>query len=143
MAIETSREESALSLLQRTRAEQADINRHAHVPFDDIIARLNEDGSGDGDVMFDIWRRQIFNWLPGSPDSAFEKLRKVQQVSRADVGILWNCLQLDQMHVQVMPSWDDAQLTPEEVETMLADVTEVGKALATEANWSKDVKALG
>lgn len=141
MAIETSREETALSLLRRTQAEQADINKHAHAPFDDIIARLNEDGSGDGDVMSDIRRRQIFNWLPGSPDG-FERLRKIQQVSRTDVGILWNCLQLDQTHVQVMPSWDDAQLTPDEVEDMLAGVCKVVEALATEANWSRDAKAL-
>lgn len=84
--------------------------------------------------MFDIWRRQVFNWLPRSPDAGSERLRKIQQVSRVNVGILWNCLQLDQTRVLVMPSWDDAQVTPDEVEGMLARVCEVGEALATDAD---------
>lgn len=140
MAIAVSDGASTLDFLHRIQEEQMTINQHAQAPFMNIVAKLNESGEGDGDIMYDVWRRQIFNWLPFLPQ--FERLRRVQQISRADVGILWNCMQVEQTQVMVMPSWDDAQLTPTEVKKMLADIIQLAGALATEANWAAECLSL-
>lgn len=102
------------------------------------MARLNEHGSGDGDVMREVTRRQIFNWLSRMP--TFERLEKIQQVSRTDLGLLWTCVQLEPERVQVNVMWGDAQLGLSEAEEMLADVKRLAEALATKANWSGDVR---
>ncbi|GAB7364539.1 hypothetical protein MBLNU230_g5346t1 [Neophaeotheca triangularis] len=142
VAIKTTGHDSVLELLQKAQTEQGELTANAHAPFDDVVAQLNSDGSGDGDVMVDALRRQIFNWLPSSRLGDFQSLRKIQQVSRTDVGILWNVMQLSATQVAVMPSWDDAQLTPSEVEDMLAEVIRLAEALASEANWRSDLGEL-
>lgn len=140
LAIEVSQGASTLAFLRKIQDEQSAINHHTQAPFLDIVAKLNEAGKGDGDIMYDITRRQLFNWLPSIPE--FERMRKVQQVSRTDVGILWNVMAIEPTQVQIMPSWDDAQLTPTEVKDMLAEMIRLAGALTTEKNWSVECRTL-
>jgi len=142
LSIGISKGASTLDLLRKIQDQQSAITQHAQAPFLDIVSKLNESGKGDGDIMYDITRRQIFNWLPSSTSGGFQNMRKIQQVSRTDVGILWNCMQVEAELVQVMPSWDDAQLTPSEVKGMLGEIVRLAGALTREGNWGMECRAL-
>ncbi|KAK5936785.1 NRPS [Knufia obscura] len=126
---------TVLELLSRIQKEQELLNKHAHAPFGDIAAALGE----DGETMIEVQRRQTFNWLPGTSEAELKNLRKVQQVSRTDVGILWNCVQLKNEQVKVAPSWDDAQLTLEEMEAMLKEIVGIAESIVKEKNWESKI----
>lgn len=130
---------TVLQLLQHLQSEQTLLNKYAHAPFDDVINSLDKQ---DGEVMLDVWRRQIFNWLPSDSDSQYKHLRKIQQLSRTDVGILWNCMQMENEVVRVMPSWDDAQVTLGEAERMLEEVIEIAESLVREDSWGRKVRVV-
>jgi len=70
-------------LLLRLQEEQEGLDAH-----DQLINRLNDDNSNDGDVIVETIRRQIFNWLFGSLTTKEKSLQKVQIVSQADVELL-------------------------------------------------------
>nr|POF01368.1 putative acyl-coa synthetase yngi [Quercus suber] len=140
VAIRPTMGDTVLSFMKQLQEEQELLTTHQHAPFTDVVDALNQDRSGDGDVMVDIWRRQIFNWLPRTSGASFKKLRKMQQISRTDVGILWNCMQLDARSVQIMPSWDDAQLAPGEVKDLLSGLLNIAECLSSSNSWGLTVK---
>lgn len=127
-----------------------------------------EKATADAKTTLSISRRQIFNWLP-SPSSSHHQnhhLHKIQQISRTDCGLLWNFLQLpptssntknhtknnhtttnnnhteneNGVKIQIMPSWDDAQLTCREVSDMLEELGDLAERISRRENWGRGVK---
>jgi hypothetical protein len=106
------------------------------------MRKLNDGGSNDGDVMEEILRRQIFNWLPGGMATEYQCLQPVQILSRTDVGLLWNCKMVEEDVLQVHLSWDDVQLGREQASVLLGELVDVAERMAKEENWEKGVERL-
>lgn len=68
-----------------------------------------------------------------------KNLRKVQQLSRTDVDLLWNFLARGSRDIQVMPSWDDAQLKRAEVESLLSKLSDIAEARVKSESWTMPV----
>jgi len=130
------------TLLLKLQEEQSGLNKHSHAPYDQLIDRLNDGGSKDGDVVVEIIRRQIFNWLPGGLAPEYKSLQMVHHVSRADVGILWNISMVDEAKLQVHMSWDDAQLSGQEATEMLNEYAVVISQVSKIENWGKTVERI-
>lgn len=126
-------------MLSRLQVEQTFLTKHAHVPTRQLTAALNVGAQGDGDVMCNMFRHMIFNWLPIEPPFEFHKSDVVQVESRTDCGLLWNCVMLDQTTVQIHPTWDDAQLERDEVKDIIDDLSKIENLFATEETWTKKV----
>ncbi|KAG9243562.1 hypothetical protein BJ878DRAFT_568345 [Calycina marina] len=123
------------ALLTKLQEEQKGLNTHTHAPYDQLIERLNEGGNKDGEVIAEIIRRQIFNWLPGGLPTEHKSLQQVQIVSRADVGLLWNCTMPDEETLQVHLSWDDAQLSGPEADGFLEELLHITEQVSKLDNW--------
>lgn len=123
----------------------------------------NDARNADAKTTLSISRRQIFNWLPPSSSSSHQNhhLSKIQQISRTDCGLLWNFLQLpptssntknhttnssddddknDAVKIQIMPSWDDAQLTCREVSSWMEELGDLAERISKRENWGRGVK---
>lgn len=143
-AIDISQEGTVIGRLQALQSEQHQLNVHAAAPFSAVVDGLRAADAKAGANMIEAWRRQIFNWLPGaaSADAELESITKVQQVSRTDVGLLWNCKMMGKESFQLMPSWDDAQLRRNEVEQLLSTLVGLIKQLVDRGNWHKQFAEL-
>lgn len=141
LSILLQRNDQVLDLLQKLQAEQAGINEHCHAPYFDLMAKLNEQGTGCGNMMEDILRRQIFNWLPAAP-TEYESLETTSVVSRSSLGLLWDCSMSNQGEVVVHLTWDGAQLEGVEVENLLKEFGMVSEQLANRDNWEKSIGEL-
>ncbi|CAG8957904.1 hypothetical protein HYFRA_00000245 [Hymenoscyphus fraxineus] len=130
------------TLLTKLQEEQEGLNTHTHVPYDQLIERLNDGGNKSGEVMVEIMRRQIFNWLPGGLSTEYKCLQNVQTISRTDVGLLWNCKMLDEDTLQVHLSWDDAQLGGSEADEILEELLEITEKLSKLENWKRSIENL-
>lgn len=137
--IPVNSEETVLSMLSRLQAEQLNLNKHAYAPQHHLIAAMEREKEGEGAFLTDALKRQIFNWLPVPPSWELKGLRKVQIESRADCGLLWNFVMVDQTTTMVNPTWDDAQLRKSEVEEMAREILRVAEEFATIGNWGKKV----
>lgn len=128
----------------------------------------NDARNADAKTTLSISRRQIFNWLPpSSSHQNNHHLSKIQQISRTDCGLLWNFLQLpptsantknhttttttsssannnssndeNAVKIQIMPSWDDAQLTCREVSSWLEELGNLAERISKRENWGRGV----
>lgn len=128
----------------------------------------NDARNADAKTTLSISRRQIFNWLPPpSSHQNNHHLSKIQQISRTDCGLLWNFLQLpptsantknhttttttsssannnssndeNAVKIQIMPSWDDAQLTCREVSSWLEELGNLAERISKRENWGRGV----
>ncbi|KAL8825140.1 MAG: hypothetical protein Q9170_007915, partial [Blastenia crenularia] len=93
-----------LSFLQDLQSEQKRISKYAAAPLKEIerlIAEAGEDESLENEhELFDtVFRRQCFNWLPPSRQQ-FTHVEEVQSLSRADVGLQWDFVHVDEMEVK-------------------------------------------
>jgi hypothetical protein len=117
------------------------LNEHAHAPYYALVQELNKGEGRDGDVMEEVLRRQMFNWLPGG-EAEYKSLERFSMLSRTNVGLLWNCTVPEQDVVQIHASWYDAQLKLEEIKDVLKEVVDVAEALAREGSWGKRISEL-
>lgn len=128
----------------------------------------NDARNADAKTTLSISRRQIFNWLPPPSSHQYNHhLSKIQQISRTDCGLLWNFLQLpptsantknhttttttsssannnssndeNAVKIQIMPSWDDAQLTCREVSSWLEELGNLAERISKRENWGRGV----
>lgn len=129
-------------LILKLQEEQVGLNAHSHAPHDQLIDRLNEDGSKDGDTLREIIRRQMFNWLPGGVATEYQSLQNVQSLSRADVGISWNCSMISEDILRVRISWDDAQLSGKEAVELLDEFSMVVEQVSKMESWEKTIGEL-
>jgi acyl carrier protein len=119
--------------LQRLQDEQESLSSTAHAPLDAIKTELRKDrkdgssGHQDAELIDDLLRRQVFNWLPPTRRD-FKEIEVIQVTSRSDVGILWN-FRAESGEVTVNASYDDAQLRDEEVEKSISAMFKVARYL--------------
>lgn len=138
-AIRIEDSQTVKDLLQSLQAEQQLLNEHAAAPFDAIIDRLNEHDPRAGGLAIDVWRRQIFNWLPPDESGELQCIQKIQQISRTDVGLLWNVMSVGAESIRLLPSWDDAQLRRSEVEGWAQDIIRFAQWLSKKDNWNRPI----
>ena len=137
--ISVTRDETVSAFLERLRAEQIELTRHAHAPFRKLQAIIAADEDLPGDALFDdICRRQVFNWLPNTRPR-YEHLQQVLVESRSDLGLQWNCMQVDQKTVEVHATFDGCQLRLEEVEVALGEMLEAAGWVASLDSWLRMV----
>lgn len=121
-------QEKILELLLRLQEEQELLTQYAAAPFGAVHARLNEESPGAGNLAHEIWKRQIFNWLP--PWDSPEHLKMERAIVRTDVGLLWRLLALPGgKEVSITVFWDDAQLTYKEAEDMAKEFSVIAETL--------------
>jgi hypothetical protein len=121
-------EKTVLALLQRLQEEQELLTKYAAAPFGAVHTRLNEESPGSGHLVHEIWKRQIFNWLP--PWDPPEHMEMVRAVNRTDIGLLWRLLALPGGEgVKITAFWDDAQLTYKESEGLVNEFCEIAETL--------------
>ena len=94
--------------------------------------------------MSDAYQRHVFNWLPmqnGEPGDGYglKKLKNVQIEATDDLGLLWNCVMLDRVTVQIHLTWDNALLRQVEVKGMLDEILRIVGSLARKENWCKSL----
>jgi hypothetical protein len=118
------------TFLKRLQKEQEYLSSEAHTPLDAIKAELRKDavsGQNDADMVDDLLRRQVFNWLPPTRQD-FKEIQVVQITSRSDVGILWN-FRAESGKVSVNASYDDAQLKASEVSKAIGVLFRIARYL--------------
>ena len=76
-----------IKMLQSLQDEQVLLNKHVHAPHDTMVREMSKREGNAGDVMEEVLRRQVFNWLPGGA-LTWKRLQVVSMISRTDVGIL-------------------------------------------------------
>ncbi|KAK4542343.1 hypothetical protein LTR36_006799 [Oleoguttula mirabilis] len=127
--IPLAHDETILALLQRLQAEQELITKHGAAPFGAIHARLNKESPGAGEFAYDVWKRQIFNWLP--PWDPPEHLKMERAVVRNELGLLWRLLPLPGgEEVRISVFYDNAQLTSEEAEGLAKEMREIAETVS-------------
>lgn len=139
VVVNVSSVETVGELLLRLQTEQKELKIHTHAPYDQLLDRLNDGSRRDGEITAEIIRRQIFNWLPGGNATEYKSLQKIQIVSRADCGLLWNCTMPSDDTLQVHLSWDDAQVGGGEAEEYLKELLAITEQISKINNWGKVV----
>lgn len=67
LTLHVAKTTTVLELFKDIQTEQDRITEYQHSPFYPLVNVLNENGSKDGDMLEDVFRHQIFNWLGASP----------------------------------------------------------------------------
>lgn len=87
--------ERVIDFLARVVEMQKRLTRHAGAPLQEIYERLEKEREGQGDMMVDVMRRQILNWVPGlsrivaSGGRRCEQMRSIKISLMTDEGFIW------------------------------------------------------
>lgn len=137
--------ETAGDFLTCVHQEQRLLTEHAQTPFFLLQDALRSQGSNategeaDAKMLYEVVRRQIFNWLGEHVYlSPCAKMVQAQRISRSDVGMLWNCGVAkgdDEQLMTVNASYDDAQLRAAEVGEATTKLLEIAAWLADPGHW--------
>ena len=130
--IEVRRDESLDSFLSRLQDEQAYLTKYANAPVLEIMKALgtNEDGTGVGDMIPDIFRRELFNWALGLGAGdlhPYENLRPIQSMPRNDIGVGFRAGMggPDGSECRLLFNWDGANVSKVEADRMLDVLTRI------------------
>ena len=132
-------EEDLQSFLRSLQGQQQELLKHARAPIREIEALLAAEEDLPGDALNDdIIRRQGFNWLPSTNTQfRYGNIRQIQVDSWSDLGLRWNCIQVDAQTVAVNASFDDAQLRAAEVEKAVDELLEAARWVADTENLER------
>ena len=124
------------SFLYDLQHEQRNLSKYAAAPFKKVERLINEAGEDESfenehELYDTIFRRQCFNWLPPSRPQ-YTHLRQVQNMSRADVGLQWDFMHVDESTVKVNAKYDDCQMRAEEVRNWIEELLEGARWIAEE-----------
>lgn len=178
--IEVKREETILNLLQRLRLEQEKLSQHCHADFKLIRKVLNGENlpvaeiapmmnatngangrsktdntapaMRDGDAMLEIWKRQLFNWLPHKPNAGAQAqmLQHTDMRGSDDNGLLFN-FWVDsrgvgadaKLELGLRCEWDDEQLTFDEADALSDQLLHLVKVFSQKSSWTMPVGQAG
>lgn len=147
--------EPVLTFLQRIHKDQTDLSSNSHVPLREL---LNSPSLSPEDVAVirEIMYRQVWNWLAGlqtqaqqetstpPPPSTNENtnsqpvsLELFTRAAYGDVGIAWTCGLWDKETLYLNASYDDCQLSKDEVFTAMGEVLSVASWLVQSAKNSR------
>lgn len=124
--IPVSPDQTLLGFLAQNQTHQEGLTKHAHTPLLKVMEVLgtNSQHTGTGDIIPDIFRRQIFDWAPGVGSKAakvreYENIEILQTLGRADSNLIFRAgLAGDGETLVLRCGWDDANTYREEVEEM-------------------------
>ena len=136
--IHIDREQPLLDWLKELQEEQSLLTKYAQAPFQRIESALavsDPDTISEHELHDSFFRRQCFNWLPPAHRS-FTRLREVQSLSRADIGLQWNFMYVDagKGEVRVNAAYDDCQMRAREVREAVGEVMDAARWIV-EAEW--------
>ena len=132
-----SSEETVLAFLARIQEDQKEQSTHANAPFSEIMNQLGEQ---EGQIIYDIARRQVFNWDPTLRTrmaSTHKSLRLLGRQGWLDLGVFWNFGLLDNKTLVGFILYDDAHLRHIEAAKALDSVFEIVHWMTEPANWEK------
>lgn len=138
--VEVPRSETAISLLKRMQAEQAELTKHAHAPLRRVIEALNSNGNGAGDMMVETHRTQFLSWVPGFLGD-YERIRVVQIAIRCAVGlvVVANLGGPTATTYMISMRWDVANYSREQTQAFVEDLKFAVLWLTTKKNWGTPV----
>lgn len=134
-------EDTIGDFLSSVARDQTILTRWAHTPLRTLQDSL---GKEDGEMVLEIIRRQIFNWLPIPQQGAMgkeRKLAKLQTLSRSDVGVLFNCGMTDAETFWMNASYNDAQLSAAEVTGILDKYFAIAEWIADPQHYSEILRS--
>jgi hypothetical protein len=144
--IEVRQDEKLGSFLERLQAEQTFLTKYSQAPVLEIMKRLGmkEDGTGTGDMLPDIFRRESFNWAPGigtGGKGEFEGLRSVQSLPRNDMGIGFRVGVGGRKgdECRLLFNWDGANVRREEAGEMLRVLERVLRWVCEEGGVEREI----
>lgn len=150
----SDKNESVLTFLQRIQKEQTELSANSHVPLREL---LNSPSLTTEDVAIirEIMIRQIWNWPAGIQTQAQQantsstkkeddedttsrpvSLEKLTRAAYDDVGLAWTCGLWDKETLYLNASYDDCQLSKDEVFVALGEVLSVAVWLVQSAECS-------
>lgn len=140
-------QQTVLGFLAQNQTHQEGLTKHAHAPVLKIMEALgtNEDHTETGDMIPDIFRRQIFNWAPGVGSKAaqvreHENIEILQSLSRADGNLMFRAgLRGDGETLVLQCRWDDANTYREEVKEMVEKYGRLVGWICEEGNWERPI----
>ena len=138
--VEVPRTETAISLLERIQAKQAQLTKHAHAPLRRVIEALNANGSGAGDMMVETHRTQFLTWIPGFLGD-YKRIRVAQIAIRVVVGLVFVAGLGGPTATTYMISmrWDVANFSRQKTQEFVEDVKSALLWLTTKENWDSPV----
>lgn len=87
--------EHVIDFLARVVEIQRQLTRYAGAALREVYERLEAQGQGEGDMMVDVMRRQILNWVPGlggivaAGGRNSEQMRSIKISLMTDEGFIW------------------------------------------------------
>ncbi|KAM7189121.1 hypothetical protein V8F33_010242 [Rhypophila sp. PSN 637] len=143
--------ETVGSLLTRMKDEHELLEKHCHVPWEQVLEGLG--GGDESQVAEDATFRQAFVWdlsiglgLAGGLDPAEAtrggKEKAMEVVGRydwPDCGLFWNAFMVDRTNLFFIANWDTAQMNLDEVEGHCNTMASILRHLVKEANWDKRI----
>jgi hypothetical protein len=160
---EVVEDETVLGLLHRLASEHEVLKHYEHVPWQQVIEGLRDEGH----VAIDASFRQSFVWdvtlgfaaqnRHSDPMSPLQPMARFdwpdwcvalwisrmpasdQPTNLISSGFFWNAFMADTENLFFVASWDTAQMNDKEVELCCDQLTEVMRKLAHESNWDRIV----
>lgn len=151
----SDKHEPVLTFLQRIHKDQTELSSNAHFPLRELLnspSLTTEDIA----VIQETMKRQIWNWLAGTqtqsqqkistapPSSTNENINSrpvsLEIFTRAaygDVGIAWTCGLWDNETLYLNASYDDCQLSKDEVFKAMGEVLSVAAWLVQSTEFSR------
>lgn len=128
-------------MVQDVQELENELNKHSHAPIGKVYDLLGHD---DAVTYKQVIRRQVFNWLPGlgSSEAQWDNLTKLQQQSRGDQAMLWNCNLADSETLIVHASYDDAQFKAVEVEAAVERIGKIVVAISESHAWDSKLSSV-
>lgn len=162
-------EEDVFAFLKRMQETQVLLTQNAGAPLEKIYERLEREdgGEGAGDMMIDVMRRQILNWVPGLAQILTAKgnlgrnFRGIKTSLMTDEGFIWIAGELTDSHcasvlavaltaytgmggpdgstVYLKAIFDDANILTEEGEEWVDEVSKILLWVSNKKNWHRRV----
>ena len=132
--------EPLLSLLQRLQLDQDALTQHAQTP---ILALRQHLGADDGNMLFEILRRQFFQYAPLMRSEEDARVQLVDWQGHGDIAIAWHCGMVDAETLQVLVTYNDAVFRPAEVEGLLEGLMRIVEWMVEPESWEKTVGEYG
>ncbi|KAF1356316.1 hypothetical protein BDV97DRAFT_394251 [Delphinella strobiligena] len=139
--------ETVLAFLARVVETQKQLTRYAGAPLREVYDRLEAHATGQGDMMVDVMRRQILNWVPGlgrlvaARGRSSEHLTNIKISLMTDEGFIWVAGMggSDGSTVYLKAVFDDANVKTEEGALWVEQVGKILLWMTDEKNWYRRV----
>lgn len=131
--------ESVLAMIARIQDDQKEKGKHVNAPFSAIMDLL---GDEEGEMIYDIARRQVFNWDSTArvrASNAYKSLRLLGRQGWLDLGVFWNFGLADEETLAGFVMYDDAHRRYVEAAEGLDEVLKLASWMTEPDNWGKRV----